>query len=198
MPQLYLFCMMCLRVIDKKSVEQQLGESESLTEKQKSKRGRPRKPSSQSPSPTLTPLVATLAHTRTSFDFVEFNYKFNSCFNPTPLCIVNSINFRISQGEDERSDLGENSSVLVTSSVPLPTQLIIPKKRGRKKKTDAPDSGSSINLDERPVKVSRSFIVQLKIKSSDLAKIQTQFINRKVNTSVMRVMMWSLIPAPKI
>ncbi len=50
---------------------------------------------------------------------------------------------------------------------------IIDKKRGRKKKYD-----TTINITEKIPVASKSYIVQLKVKSSDLEKIQQQFITK--------------------
>lgn len=64
-----------------------------------------------------------------------------------------------------------------TASVSAPSVIetvIIPRKRGRKRKDETLAQGDNTPIEEAPTK---SYIVQLKIKSSDLTKIQTQFIN---------------------
>lgn len=60
--------------------------------------------------------------------------------------------------------------------------LIVPKKRGRKKKTEKNnneiDNQKKTNINVMSIPIVKNFIVQLKIRSSDLEKIQTQFMNK--------------------
>jgi len=68
------------------------------------------------------------------------------------------------------------------STVQLPVAdiidtVLLPKKRGRKKKCEVINLGENIMRSSENC-VPKSYIVHLKIKSSDLEKIQTQFINK--------------------
>lgn len=59
-----------------------------------------------------------------------------------------------------------------------PESIIVPKKRGRKRKIDKLNTDGQKKITENMVTISKNYIVQLKIKSSDLEKIQKQFINK--------------------
>lgn len=63
-----------------------------------------------------------------------------------------------------------------------PETIVVAKRRGRKRKIDKLGEGidpqRKINDSIVPTMIARNFIVQLKIKASDLEKIQTQFINK--------------------
>uniref|UniRef100_A0A6C0BLJ0 MYM-type domain-containing protein n=1 Tax=viral metagenome TaxID=1070528 RepID=A0A6C0BLJ0_9ZZZZ len=65
------------------------------------------------------------------------------------------------------------TNTTATTTAPVNhTVVIIPKKRGRKKKIE-----SSIEV-STPTTITKSYIVHLKIKSRDLEKMQTQFIDK--------------------
>ena len=107
-------------------------------EKQKNKRGRPRKQTQDQLTSAVVPTSTT---------------------TPTPIATT-----------------VPTSTAVSTSTVVVSDQPIVPKKRGRKRKVD--QNEDFVKNPNETMIIVKNYIVQLKIKSSDLEKIQTQFIKK--------------------
>jgi hypothetical protein len=78
--------------------------------------------------------------------------------------------------DKQKSKRGRPRKITSDNAVVDDISGLIAKKRGRKRKTDNPSSTSDPNQTLLPINT-KSYIVQLKIKSSDLEKIQSRFID---------------------